>query len=431
MHRAVAPVVDDIDGLRDLLQVRARWLEARDASAAWNSWCYHLFDVKCGMYVIASGGMDGGLTLLAPICNAAYCNESSAFVGKRGAEALEYCVRTQQRFPPAKRHRLRPADTWAFNGPLVDNWHAGAPWGAGWCATVTRLLDAAAKRLPDGSVHEFMFNPRDYPQLRVGLQRPGPLPRLGSQGWRRYSRPSACYRGAGRLYHMLPVLSQYTFPDSVDTPVPPVRCFDDEPPDVPEWEERLPKAVFRGSATSPYGDRGNQRLGAVRALQGSAHADARLTGPSYRFRLVGRGRVEASGLAITGVPPELSGGYMSPAEQCRYRMGLYIEGNSGADRLPIMLASRMLVIAVRSRAPMVSWLRDGTLVAGEHYVECASVEDLPRVVEWWALHPSDAQAVAERGRACWESHMTRDAVVNAYAKAMAGPRPPPLLVHPM
>lgn len=424
------PVVEDLDGLQSLKQARAQWLETQDDIAAWNSWCYHLFDMKCGMYVIVSGGADGGLQLLAPLCNARYRNESPLFDGERGADARERCARAQQRFPRAKRHHLRPADTWAFNGPLVDNWCSAIPWGTGWCASVEELLNAAAKRLPDGSVHEFMFNPRDYPQLRVGLRRPQPLPPMGTRGWRRHSRPSACYRGGGRLYHVLPVLSQYTLADSVDTPVPPVRCFRDDPPVVPEWAERLPKVVFRGSATSPHGDDGNQRLRAARILRNSKYADVRLTGPSYRFRLTSRGRVEASDLAVTGVPSDLAGGYLTPSEQGKYRMGLYIEGNSGADRLPMMLASRMLVIAVRSSAPAISWMRDGTLVAGEHYVECASVEDLPRVVEWWAERSRDAQAMAERGHACWRAHMQRGAVVDAFATAIAGPRPPPLLVGP-
>lgn len=418
-HPAVLPVVTDLDGIRSLMELRTQCgASACDSDRAWNSLCYQLFDMRCGMYAAIEPGR--GLLVLAPLCNEAYCNESRAL-----GDARQTCEEQQRHFPPSKRQRLRHPSSWSFNGPLIDNWTPSVPWGASWSGRVARVLDHAAKQMPSGAVREVLFNPRDYPQLEINMRRPSIIPRRGTRGWRRHSRPWACYSDGRKLFRMLPVLSQYTRPGSVDTPVPPLRCCDDVAVRAPPWEHRKPQLVFRGSATSPHRDDANKRMRAVRLLARSPHANAALTSPSYRFRIDARG-IHSSAAARTGLDPELCGEWMDMHEQARYRMGLYIEGNSGADRLAAMLGATMLVVTVRSDLPAVCWLRDGTLVAGQHYVACDSVEELPSLVAAWAARPDDAMCIAERGRAAWDKHMQREAVVDAYARAIAGPLPPPL-----
>ena len=422
--------VRSLRDLREAWEARRRFWGEGDADGdrrAWNSWCYQFHHMGCGAYAAGNGGR----RLVVVMKNRAYAAPWASLRcgGARGRGLRDACEALQRRnFPPARRCELRPDERgWALNGPLLDNWAGSAPL---FDARLEAML-AATARAAGAARFEVMLNRRDYPQVAVGLADPfagfaPPRADGAARGaWLEHARPTLrC--GAAAFYDMLPVLSQYTAPRFADTPVPPLRALTEPAPaPPPPWEERRPAAIFRGSATSPHPDARSQRLRAYELLRDSDLADVRLTGLSARFR-VRDGAVHATDHGDARWRDVGRRHFLTLDEQARRcRWALYLEGNAGADRLGALLAREFLVIAVASDAPAVSWLRDGTLRAGTHYLECPEVEALPARLAWCAHNPDACRAVARAGHAAWRARMRPDGALADWAAALAAPPPPP------
>ena len=308
--------------------------------------------------------------------------------------------------------------SWSLNGPLLDNWVPPKAWGVddGRVRGMHAVVTAAARHMAPQRTAEFMLNPRDHPQLRCNLRSPHVCDDDSARpsAWREATFPSA-----DGLIELLPVLSQYTSDDFLDVPVAPVRAWQEA--DAPLGHpaaHRLPRAVFRGSAT---GGVDNQRIALARALRRCPLADVKITGQSTRFR------VDAA--RVIHVPPALEpcirGAPLTMDEQCAFAWAFYVEGNAGADRLPALLARRFVVIVLASRAPALVWLRDGTLRPHVHYVPCPSVDKAAEVLAWCNSQPATCARIAEAGHAAWVRYMSRNAIEVQYARAMEAPLPPP------
>ena len=384
--------------------------------AAWNSLCYQLLYMGRGVLVVVRGGR---VALFACLHNTAYQAPWAALRGPAGADPVAYCQGAQRRVPPHRRVEIRPDPrSWSLNGPLLDNWVPPKAWGVddGRVRGMHAVVTAAARHLAPQRTVEFMLNPRDHPQLRCNLHSPhacGDDPGR-TPAWREAAVPSV-----DGLVELLPVLSQYTSDDFLDIPVPPVRAWQEAAAPLARLAApRLPRAVFRGSAT---GGVDNQRIALARALRRCPLADVKITGQSTRFRVDSTRVIHAP----PALEPCIRGAPLTMDEQCEFAWAFYVEGNAGADRLPALLARRFVVIVLASRAPALVWLRDGTLRPHVHYVPCPSVEEAETVLAWCQGHPGDCERIAEAGHAAWMSHMSREAIEEQYARAMNAPLPPP------
>jgi hypothetical protein len=380
----------------------------------WNTLCYTFFHTRCAIYCAWRAGR---LTMI-PYNNADYRNDWPEAVGEGGALVKRIAE-------AARGVAIRPNwRTWSCNGALVDNWeYDPRDWGQDDAAPWRDLLERACARIPRGETAEFILNKRDNPLLFVGFREPSPLP------WRSVSTeaPSAA-RGPWRecavadalgFYHFAPILSQYTSSESLDVPVPPLADYLAGAPPATAWADRAPIAIFRGTATTPLGGATSQRARVVRALCGTEH-DAALTGHSVRFRFDATGRIghttreeteEACGARI--------GRAVAMDAQARACQGVvYAEGNAGANRLGGLLAREFLVAVVRSEAPTVVWLRDGTLVAGSDYLDVDQPESLPSALRVLREKPQTARAIACRGKNIWEMCMQRDEIDRRYRDAI-------------
>jgi hypothetical protein len=84
--------------------------------------------------------------------------------------------------------------------------------------------------------------------------------------------------------------------------------------------------------------------------------------------------------------------WLSPAEQFRYRYMVSVEGVDVATNLKMVLASRSLCLMPRPRYE--SWLMEGTLVPGVHYVELRDdFADLDNKIDHYERHQDEALAI--------------------------------------
>ncbi len=83
---------------------------------------------------------------------------------------------------------------------------------------------------------------------------------------------------------------------------------------------------------------------------------------------------------------------MTVAEQLQYKFILSIEGNDVATNLKWIAQSNSLCFMTRPK--FETWMMEGRLVGGEHYVELRDdYADLPEKVEHYIAHPDEARGI--------------------------------------
>lgn len=87
--------------------------------------------------------------------------------------------------------------------------------------------------------------------------------------------------------------------------------------------------------------------------------------------------------------------YLSIPEQLQHKFILSVEGNDVATNLKWIAQSNSLCLMARPK--FESWFMEGTLRAGEHYVEVRDdYTDLPEKMDYYLAHPDEAEAIIHR-----------------------------------
>lgn len=90
--------------------------------------------------------------------------------------------------------------------------------------------------------------------------------------------------------------------------------------------------------------------------------------------------------------------FMSIQEQLQYKYVLSLEGNDVATNLKWILASQSLCIMPKPKYE--TWLMEGKLVAGQHYVEIKDdYSDLDEKIAYYEQHPAEALAIIQAANA--------------------------------
>jgi len=133
------------------------------------------------------------------------------------------------------------------------------------------------------------------------------------------------------------------------------------------WEEKQDMLVWRGSAKQEH------RTRMFEAYFGHALFD--LGSTYYR-----------------GGPEAWRKPFMTIRDQLKYKFILSIEGNDVATNLKWIMSSGSLCFMPKPR--FETWFLEGTLVAGEHYVEVKDdFSDMEEKVLWYRDHPEDAKRI--------------------------------------
>ena len=344
-----------------------------------------------------------------------------------------------------------PPHAWWRNGPLLCNQMPPGLWSDGYLPQLWELLHAAVQRFPDIGPCEFLLNKRDAPLLprhmtfspkllrEVHRLLPGLTPKDLDDGMAEGTEGKTLTSA-----HLLPVLSQYTDPlHHDDIPIPTVAEYElatgrfylhagRGPPmmDTPgrPLHERRPTAFFRGSATG-YGvtAQTNPRLRAVllsyqwaRDPRRRGKLDARLTGLNQRPKIQPNGRllqIDPRRVLPSACTRNLHRNRVSYTTMMDYRFLLYIDGNSGADRLAAYLKSGSVVLIVAPQAPPVQLL--SSLVPWVHFVPVArDLTDLEETIDFLREHPEVCTRIVREAQAVYEATCNVDAIVERMAVAL-------------
>lgn len=144
------------------------------------------------------------------------------------------------------------------------------------------------------------------------------------------------------------------------------------PADTIPFEDKQPKAVWRGSDHNP------RRVALV-------------------SRVHGRSRFDVGYTNVADDHPQRAS-FLSPEDQMAFRYILSVEGNDVATNLKWILASNSLCLMPRPR--FETWFMEGRLEADRHYVEIEDdFSDLDDKIRHFEAHPDEARAIIREANA--------------------------------
>jgi hypothetical protein len=170
------------------------------------------------------------------------------------------------------------------------------------------------------------------------------------------------------------------------------------------WEAKMPKCVFRGSATGCSIDAGgNVRLKAYEL--GQKHPDLLDVG----ITSFNRKSKKTLGKPINVIEPTFEKSvFMSHDEKTKYKYVLYLDGHVGAFRLGHELSLGSVVLIPESRFTL--WFTH-LLVPYEHYVPVdAMLDNLVEKINWCKNNDDKCKKISENARKFYDKYLTKDAV---------------------
>lgn len=211
-----------------------------------------------------------------------------------------------------------------------------------------------------------------------------------------------------------PILSFCRHKDYLDIPIPtpddisrvmklyiPVKCntnyrelWDGEEISLPDWEQRVPIAVFRGSSTGwGLNSQTNPRMKISKlSSKYPTLLDAGITKVVRRYKKV----YNEQYIKTNDNRGIQESGFLSFIQQAGYKYQVYIEGNVAAYRLGAMFASGSLILLVKSDYKL--WF-EPLLRENYNYISInPDLSNLTDVISWCQNNDKICQQIASNGK---------------------------------
>ena len=383
-----------------------------------NTLCYLFYHMRCGLYVMIR---NNAVQMFVPFCNTFYRNTWVNTSFKHGDRHSYYHTK------PEKENVIPDVDEWWSNGGLVCNVRQRAIWGDHYLANLRHMLESvcAHQRVANA---EFFLNKRDWPQLRVDGRDPCP----------QFFPPGSDALRSERFDTHCPIFSFYTregyadvgFPTPYDWKMGTREKSTFGYHAVP-WEDRVPTAIFRGSASgSGVTIESNQRLHAAYlshcwGVHGHKYSKLNLLNDGYAYMNAGltswnlRDKKHAAGghvayICTASLPFDLKS-YMSFSTQCRFKYMLYIDGHCSASRYSEMMVSGCVILRVSS--PNAHWFTPLLRAGADHLAVKEDLSDLAEVIHWCKTHDAECARIARCAYTLARSIFCRDSMERYCAMA--------------
>lgn len=261
---------------------------------------------------------------------------------------------------------------------------------------------------------EFFINKRDFPILRKDLEYP--YPNVSKD-----KLPKFTYE------YMLPILSVCTNPNFADILIPteddinllfqkfiPNRCENSyfEIKDKTKWEDKIPKAVFRGKLTGcGITTETNQRLKLSQEdyrLEDKDIIDAGFISWNLRDK-INAGVVEYINPNDFNFRKK---NFMEREEQYKYKYLINVDGHVAAFRLLSELMTNSLVLKVDSMEDWEIWY-SRLLKPYEHYVPIKKdLSDLEKQINWCRDNDGKCKEIIKNAHELVNKYITKDGLLD-------------------
>lgn len=200
------------------------------------------------------------------------------------------------------------------------------------------------------------------------------------------------------------------------------NCSNDYIPsklEAPDWQDRIAKAVFRGSYTGQFADERNPRI-KLTVLNSRPEwkklIDAGISGWKGRWR----GRKSLQDREIRFLDPKymhLEVAPLSHSQQAKYKYILYVEGNIAAYRGAFLFSMGSVVMWVKSRKYFL-WFEPLL----KNKVNCIIIEpdlsNLQNMILWLQSNDEEAQKIAAEGGRFYQEFLSKEPILDYMQMAL-------------
>jgi Glycosyl transferase family 90 len=193
------------------------------------------------------------------------------------------------------------------------------------------------------------------------------------------------------------------------------------------WDEKVPTAFFRGTATGGgVTIETNQRLYAAHlsyiwhnnsktdpnVVESYPYLDAKITGWNLRDKKISSGKMtflRSQSFPFTGDKKN----FVPIYEQSKYKYVLYIEGHCAACRYGFMMQLGSVILKVESRCVADQmWYFPLLRPYVDHVPIKSDFSDLKEKIEWCRNHDSECQQIAINAKALYNQYISRDGILD-------------------
>lgn len=376
---------------------------------------YVFYKIRSGIFVHISNNQ---LVAFLPFANQRFQNNWSSNIhlyGSKRNNVHEYIQTKKKYFRYSYKYITNPKYWWA-NAYIINNEVREDVWGQ---HSLQEFHDLITTTLQHKKVNDctFIINKRDHPLMHKNLLEPYP------------SLYPSTKRIEKKYIHStyIPILSPYTNKDYVDIPfiiAEDWKLANQDPSyfkvenDVP-WDEKIPTAFFRGSATGSMEVQCNQRL-----MITKLDYEWRNTKPTLLDAGIvswnSRDKIDSS-LQINYIKPKemnAIGIYLKPRvpmnEQIKYKYIVNIDGHSKPNRTMYLLQSGSLMFVVDSAFVLgnVCWYSH-MLLPFKHYIPIKyDLSDLEEKILWCRSNDEECKKIVNNASQLFSKICSKENIMN-------------------
>ena len=455
------------DGDDDSLNPIRTYLESRlnlpvhalmTHASVMNTLKYCFYSMRCGIYVQIKGNR---LVIFCPFVNKNYTNnwqDKLKFEDIGNSATIQDYYRTKN----SGENFISDMSKWWANGNIICSQHCteeeeksiGSQWWGDHFLFQLKDMLAETCNCRDVPDCEFFVNKRDYPQLKFN-DTLGPVEPYGfifDKDDRDPSQDIKLDRNNFKSY--APILSFYSSDRFADVPFPTSedweaatgmvfpsslianRDIEGKEPKKPRdlftsdnlkkfeypWEDKVPTAFFRGTATGGgVTAETNQRIHIAQLSYEWDHygvnpmepyLDAKLTGWNWRDKKIHNKKMTY--INKKGFPFAVGKKNFTPIyEQSKFKYLVYIEGHCAACRYGFMMCLGSVILKVDSKCVADKmWYFPLLRPYHDHVPVKADLSDLQEKIQWCRDNDDECKTIAENAKKLYERFICREGILD-------------------
>ena len=384
---------------------------------------YLFYHIRMGIFVYVKNNK---LHHFIPFQNLNYKNNWSSSIKFKKDMSFDDYYKQKEKYLRRKDDGLEKDTTkWSSNNCLIGNWTDNEVGDMGWYEIRDMISQACANHTINDSI--FFINRRDHPVLTPNGMEPY------FHIFNNLTTPLSHHK----YDKYVPILSFSKNNDFADLLIPnyadwrnvtgklyPTSCVDMEKDDIHyDWEKKIAKAIFRGSATGcGTTPEENQRIRLAQLSKEFSKdpktkdlMDAGLVGKNLRDKkYMGK---EIDFFRHRDYDLQYSE-RKSMNDQSNYKYLIHIDGHVSAYRLGKELSLGSTLLKVDSMFDYKLWFSNH-LTSGKHYLRIKKdLSDLEKAIKWCKVNDKKCKTISLNAKKMYDVIMTERYIVSYFAWMM-------------
>lgn len=381
---------------------------------------YMFYHIRMGIYVYIKNNR---LHHFIPFQNLNYKNNWSSKIKFKKNMTFDEYYKEKEKYLKKKDNSLETDITkWSANNCLMGNWTENEVGDMGWYELRDMINLACTEHKVNDCI--FFINRRDHPVLTPNRMEPyfhifdNLTTPLTDHNYDKYV-PIASFSKNKNFADIL--IPNYADWRNVTGELYPTQCVDMEKDDInKEWEKKIAKAIFRGSATGcGTTPEDNQRINLAKMSKEFSKdsktknlMDAGLVGKNLRDKKFMGKKLDFFRFKDYDL---MYSERKSMNEQSNYKYIIHVDGHVSAYRLGKELSLGSTILKVDSLFDYKLWFTNH-LQSGKHFLPInKDLSNLKQAIKWCKSHDKECKDIAKNANKMYNRVMNKNFILGYFA----------------